>query len=207
MFTIETLRACSDNPEQLELLYRSATKAGQEEDFRQAVEVCYATAPDNLLYAAWHHRLVHEAPVSRRAATAWAWAAPLAVLNGLLFWWLSDSDFMLRVTNPFTGASQGFIPLLVLLAAPIAAAFVLAYLATAGWRRWGRAVGVGLALAAAAAYAIWVYPLAGTRPFQEQYLTLMAMHLPLLAWASVGIFLLLDNRDPAHRFAFLIKSL
>ncbi|RME57797.1 MAG: hypothetical protein D6790_12815, partial [Caldilineae bacterium] len=34
-----------------------------------------------------------------------------------------------------------------------------------------------------------------------------AMHLPLLAWASVGIFLLLDNRDPAHRFAFLIKSL
>ena len=51
------------------------------------------------------------------------------------------------------------------------------------------------------------YPQAGTVPFQEQYLTLMAMHLPLLAWAGVGAFLIARHRDPANRFGFLIKSL
>jgi len=33
------------------------------------------------------------------------------------------------------------------------------------------------------------------------------MHLPLLAWAGVGAFLVADHRDPGNRFAFLIKSL
>jgi hypothetical protein len=35
----------------------------------------------------------------------------------------------------------------------------------------------------------------------------MLLHLPLLAWAGVGIFLITEHRDPANRFAFLIKSL
>jgi hypothetical protein len=35
----------------------------------------------------------------------------------------------------------------------------------------------------------------------------MAIHLPLLAWAGVGARLVADHRDPASRFAFLIKSL
>ncbi len=52
-----------------------------------------------------------------------------------------------------------------------------------------------------------VYPQTGTRPFQEQYLTLMAIHLPLLAWAGVGVYLLWRRRDAENRFAFLIKSL
>jgi hypothetical protein len=207
MSYIDTIRSIKNDPEQLELTYQAARKAGQEDDFRQAVEACYADAPENLLYAAWHHRLAHEQPKPSGSTIAWSWVVPLAVLNGLLFWWLSDPDFMLRVINPYTGEGRGFIPLLIPLAAPIAAVFVLAYLAVAGARRWGRAVGVSVGLAAATAYAVWIYPFTGTQPFQEQYLTLMAMHLPLLAWAGVGVFLLIDQRDPAHRFAFLIKSL
>ena len=27
------------------------------------------------------------------------------------------------------------------------------------------------------------------------------MHLPLLAWAGVGLYLIADHRDPANRFA------
>ena len=33
------------------------------------------------------------------------------------------------------------------------------------------------------------------------------MHLPLLAWAGVGAYLIARHRDPANRFSFLIKSL
>jgi hypothetical protein len=35
----------------------------------------------------------------------------------------------------------------------------------------------------------------------------MTMHLPLLAWAGVGIFMLFGHRDPENRFTFLIKSI
>jgi hypothetical protein len=35
----------------------------------------------------------------------------------------------------------------------------------------------------------------------------MIIHLPLLAWAGVGAFLIAEHHDPANRFAFLIKSL
>jgi magnesium-transporting ATPase (P-type) len=35
----------------------------------------------------------------------------------------------------------------------------------------------------------------------------MAIHLPLLAWAGVGAFLVAGHRDPVNRFTFLIKSL
>jgi hypothetical protein len=35
----------------------------------------------------------------------------------------------------------------------------------------------------------------------------MVMHLPLLAWAGVGVLLTARHHDPANRFSFLIKSL
>lgn len=35
----------------------------------------------------------------------------------------------------------------------------------------------------------------------------MTIHLPLLAWAGVGAFLVAEHRDPANRFTVLIKSL
>jgi hypothetical protein len=84
---------------------------------------------------------------------------------------------------------------------------VLIYLTAVGRKRWRLSAPIGIIGIAAAAYVLWTYPQAGTRPFQEQYLTLMTMHLPLLAWAGVGAFLIAEHRDPANRFTFLIKSL
>ena len=77
----------------------------------------------------------------------------------------------------------------------------------AGRRRWPLAALIAAGLLAAVAYVLLLYPRLGTRPFQEQYLTLMAAHLPLLSWAGVGLFLVAARRDPGNRFAFLIKSL
>jgi len=196
----------SRDPEQLEQAYRAAVKAGQGDAFRQAIDAGRASQPDNLLYAAWHYRLRDVAVAVKTSFVRWGWAVPLALLNGLLFWWLSDEErYSIQIAGGPPGAST-FLPTLLLLVAPLAAVFVLAYLAPVR-RRWPLAVLIGVGLVAAAGYVLWVYPRLGTRSFQEQYVTLMAMHLPLLAWAGVGLYLVAGHRDPGNRFAFLIKSL
>ena len=204
----DTVHTLAHNPEQLEQAYQSALKAGQSDAFRQAIEAGRTADPDNLLYAAWHYRLRAVAATARETFIHWGWAIPLAVLNGLLFWGLSDDT---RFSIPLAGlgrvAPSNFMPTLVLLLGPLAALFVLAYLVAAGRRRWQLAALIAAGLLAAAAYVLLLYPRLGTRPFQEQYLTLMAAHLPLLSWAGVGLFLVAARRDPGNRFAFLIKSL
>ncbi len=208
----DTINAMSGDPEQLELTYQAALKAGQVAAFREAIDAGRAAAPDNMLYAAWHYRLLHAAERVKESFTAWGWAIPLALLNGLALWYLSDDErFRLPLARP-GGAwtDYSFIPLVFLVAAPVSAAFVITYLAAAGRRRWIMATLVSALLVAAAVYVVTFYPQLGTRPYQEQYITLMAMHLPLLAWAGVGAFLISSHnvvRDAANRFAFLIKSL
>lgn len=208
----DTINAMSGDPEQLELTYQAALKAGQAAAFREAIDAGRAAAPDNMLYAAWHYRLLHAAERVKESFTAWGWAIPLALLNGLALWYLSDDErFRLPLARP-GGAwtDYSFIPLVFLVAAPVSAAFVITYLAAAGRRRWIMATLVSALLVAAAVYVVTFYPQLGTRPYQEQYITLMAMHLPLLAWAGVGAFLISSHnvvRDAANRFAFLIKSL
>lgn len=209
MAYLETIKSLADNPEQLEQAYQAALKAGQTDAFREAIDASRAAAPDDKLLAAWFYRLNYAATQVKESFIAWGWAIPLAFLNGLVLWFLSDEDrFMIEIAGVRGGSmATNFLPMVFLLAAPLTATFVLLYLAAAGRRRWVPAAIISAALLAAGAYVLWVYPQAGTRPFQEQYLTLMAMHLPLLAWAGVGLFLTLDRRDATNRFAFLIKSL
>ena len=203
-----TVSALAADPEQLERVYQRARESGETGAFEDAIAAGHASAPDNLLYAAWYHRLKHTAARASAFAVAWAWVIPLALLNGLLFWWLSDDRrYVLQIAGPRPGMAREFAPALILLAAPISAAFVLLYLTAVGRKKGWLSAVIALLALATAAYVFWVYPQAGTRPFQEQYLTLMALHLPLLAWAGVGAFLVAGHPQPVHRFAFLIKSL
>ena len=205
---LDAVNSFSTDPERLEVVYQAAVKAGEVADFRQAIDARRAATPDNLLYAAWYFRLQNAATQVKGTFIRWGWVLPLALLNGLLFWWLSDdARYAIRLQGLRGQEVSTFIPTLILLVGPLAAVFVLAYLAAAGRRRWSMAVIIAVALVAAAAYVLLVYPRLGTRPYQEQYLTLMAMHLPLLAWAGVGLFLVAGRLDPENRFAFLIKSL
>jgi len=204
----DTVSALATDAEQLEQVYHAALKAGETDAFKQAIDDSHTAAPDNLLYEAWFHRLKHTAAQAKRFVVAWAWVIPLALINGLLFWRLSDDQrYMIRVAGTYRGDAVNFLPAIVLWAAPLSAAFVLIYLAAVGHRRWRLSALVGVVTLAAGAYVLLTYPQAGTRPFQEQYLNLMTMHLPLLAWTGVGVFLVAGHRDSANRFAFLIKSL
>lgn len=220
----ETLISIGNDPEQLEQLYQTAVGDGQIEAFRKAIEIERTAAPDNLLYAAWYYRLRSTAVKARESFTAWSWAIPLALLNGLLLWVFSDETrFALTYAGARPGLPMHFLPssfpLVVLLAAPISAVFIIAYLSLAGRKRRQQAVIISLVLLAATAYVAGVYPRLGSRPYQEQYLTLMIVHLSLLAWAGVGAYLIL-GRHEANRsaiggtadltpntFAFLNKSL
>jgi len=202
----DTVGELAQDAEQMENVYRTALKAGEADAFKEAIDEGYRSTPENLLYAAWFHRLKHAAARAKGFAVAWAWVVPLAVLNGLLFWWLSDDRYLIRVAG-LPGTGRDFMPAILLLAAPLSAALMLVYLTVVGRKRWRLSIPVGIVLLIAAAYVLWVFPQAGTRPFQEQYLTLMSFHLPLLAWAGVGVCLIARHRDPANRFSFLIKSL
>jgi len=53
----ETVGALKQDAEQLEQVYQEAVKAGESEVFKQAIDEKHAAAPENLLYAAWFHRL------------------------------------------------------------------------------------------------------------------------------------------------------
>jgi hypothetical protein len=208
MSHLQTIQTIGADPERLESAYQEALAAGETGAFTEAIDFSYAEQPENLLYAAWHYRLQQAVATAKGRVIAWGWAIPLAVLNGLIFWWLSDDQqFMIQMRN-FSGQhAYDFIPTIFLLWASISAVFVMLFLALAGKKRWPRVVAITAGLAALAAYVLLLYPQTGTRPFQEQYLTLTAFHLPLMAWTGVGLYLLWRQRDAENRFAFLIRSL
>ncbi len=208
MSYLELTRQLAADPEQLELTYQQALAAGEADAFSEAVELAYGADSANLLYAAWHYRLAQMAATAARRVIAWKWAIPLAVLNGLLLWLLSDNNtFTVRVANPLTGVEYDILPVVALLAAPISAAVITLFLTLAGSRRWGRLAAVALGLAAAVVYVLLLFRMMWPRFFQEQYLTLMVMNLALLAWAGVGIVALAKGFGSDQRFAFLFKSL
>lgn len=204
----ETIHQLGDDAEKLELTYQQAVKTGEANAFAEAIEAGYAEDSENLLYAAWHYRLAYAVASAKRRVVAWRWAIPLAVLNGLLLWLISDDQrFTIRLTNPFTGQEQTVIPVLFLLAAPISAAVLTAFLTGAGTKHWNRAVTAVLGLIAAVGYVWLLFPGMWPRVYQEQYLGLMVLHLALLGWATVGIIAMGQQRDVANRFTFLVKSL
>lgn len=201
----ETISALSKDPEQLEQLYQEALKNGETAVFKQAIDENHAYAPENMLYAAWFHRLKYSAERAKSFAIAWAWVIPLAVVNGLIFWLLSDMT--LQIKGSIFSMANNWAPVIVLIAAPITAAFILIYFTIVRRRSWLLAAVLSAVILISGAYVLLVYKQTGSKPFQEQYLNLMAIHLVLLAWAGVGLFLVFENRDPKTRFAFLIKSL
>jgi hypothetical protein len=201
----DQVSALAKDPEQLEQAFRQALQAGEADAFKQAIDDVHAEAPDNLLYAAWFHRLKDAAVQAKRYVVAWAWVVPLAAANALLFWWLSGQSFMITIENS-RGIGREVMPTILILAAPLCTAFLLVYFTVVGRKRWRLSALIGILLLAAGVYVLLFYPRTVPGAFQEQYLILMAMHLPLLAWAGVGLFLLARHADSVNRFRFLIKS-
>lgn len=191
------VREASADAQRLETTYRSASQAGDGAAFGEAIHACYAAAPDNLLYAAWYYRLREPLSAPQRQFIDWRLALLLGIPGGLIFWLLSDVE-RFHIQD---------VPLLALIAGPLSAGLIMVFLTLAGERAWRRLALIGPGLVGFVAYVILAAPWLSTVTRQEQYGQLMAIHLPLLAWGGIGLFVLWNNAAPDHRFAFLIKSL
>jgi hypothetical protein len=190
------IESALQNPKLLEELYQKARQAGQASAFAGEIARRFAAAPDNVLLAAWHYRLQPAVPAEEPARRInWRLAIPLSLVLSLVYAVLIDKRFDL---------AENVFPYLVLAWAPLAACMVIAFLTvtrkSVSWR-WDGLLALGVV--ALLAYVTWlvVGPRSG-----GQYRDLMALHLPLLAWAAVGLSILGRKLDDRHRFAFLIKS-
>ncbi|HHY58913.1 MAG TPA: hypothetical protein GYA08_26160 [Chloroflexi bacterium] len=201
MTHLERIRTAQTNPEALEQIYRNALESGERAAFTAAIEEAYIATPDNLLFGAWHYRLTYELVRPVRRAIPWLAAIMLAASNGIIFWWLSADQYMIQVDG------QDHLPLLLILWAPISALFVLTLLVIGGDRRSRWAALLAAVTLALALYPLWAHTLIDAQTLERHYLEQMIPHLALLAWATVGIFVLRGRADASNRFAFLIKSL
>jgi hypothetical protein len=206
---VETIQGLGDDAQQIESFFRSAQRAGEDRKFVQAMRQLSLQAPQNLLYAAWRYRLETEESAEATAHPAaksgvdarriWQVAILVSILNGLLFWLLSDFE---RVTV------LGGTPLFPLVWAPIYVVLLMALLVFVGGRqatrRWLALTGV---LAVAVAYAIGLVWWQGDRRMESQGSVLLLIHLPALAFFAMGFFVLRNDRSPLARFAALIKAI
>jgi hypothetical protein len=195
---LSAIQGAGADPEQLERLYQAAHRAHETGSFTSAMLVTAGAAPDNLLYSAWYYRLQHQTSdaESGRHPINWALAVELSVVLGLVFWLLSDPSWQLA----------NHVPILLLLWAPITGIALISFVTAGAGRNVGLAILMSAAIAALTAYVLLVAPLepAVTR---SSYLNLMLLHVPLLAWGSLGLAVLGWRSATLDRFAFLSKSI
>ncbi len=188
------LGAGADGPRQMEAAYQRALKANCAQSFSAEVERRFAAAPDDVLLAAWHYRLAENASAQGEGRRVpWRLAVPLAALISLVYMALASAAFDLPVGGP---------PFLLLAWAPVGACALILYLALASGKD-RRCLWIAAPLLALLVYATWF---AAADQGLQQYRILMILHLPLAAWAAVGLYVLGRSLDDRDRFAFILKS-
>lgn len=193
------IQAVQSDPQQLEQLFQAARRSDQVEDFQAAVQALHEATPENVLLTAWVYRLqsLAEEIGKPRRSINWGAAVPLSILTGLVLWALSSESFTVR----------GNVPQVFLWWSPIAAFSALIFMAVTAKRGATRTLALGLGLLAVAAYAVLLVPAFRAEWGSEQYVILAAIHIPLLCWTALGLYVLGFRSSASDRFAFLIKSL
>jgi hypothetical protein len=195
---LPAIRDASGDPQRLEALYQRARTSGTAVRFRAAMEASYDAAPDNVLLGAWHYRLDSAVHDARLRGVEWRLAVPISILLGLAYWAISD---------PRWYVTSAAIPLVLLLWAPLAAVAILWYLTLATRGHYLRAALLTVGLAAVTAYVLAVALYAFPGASGGTYLTLMVLHVPLLAACAVGLAVLGWGSAANQRFALLTKAI
>ncbi len=206
------IRAAQGNPRRLEDLFQAARRTGQASDFAEALAAACAEHPDDMLYLAWRYRLESaEAQRAGRLGAGWRLAIVISVALALIFW----------ATSSPTWTTTDNIPMQVYVWPLLAALALVWYLALAGGRsraRYALAIGATLWLAALGGYVFVIERvphavIIGAAPaytdarLMNLYEHLMMLHLPLLAWAAVGLAALGLRFSARDLFGLLTKSL
>jgi len=197
---LQDIRNASEDPKQMESLYQDVLESGESAAFQSDLLAAYEEMPENVLLAAWYYRLQQAVPIEakeKKDGVNWKLAIPLSIISGLVFWLITDTDGPLFLDH---------LPYLVMFWAPIATIFSAAFLVGTAKRHYSRAVLIVVGLMLAGLYVFLISP-GLTGKFQTRYLDLMAIHLPLMAWITLGITVLGFGSIYKNRFAFLIKSI
>ncbi len=194
---MQEILECHDNPRHLEIVFQYASKNGDLEQFINSVLECYQSSPNNVLYAAWHHRLQTDRNqgVSVLHKINWSLAIMLAAGNGLILWLASN----------ITVNSSDFLHYLLLFSAPCTAIFMIAYLHISSKQiRTNIAIlQLSILLIASSYSSSFVSESTG-------YFEIIVPHLIMLSWGAIAIGtinIMSYKTDNKHRnFLFLIKS-
>ncbi len=192
----EQIRAAQNNPEQLEQLYHLARRARRAGVFAQDVSALFQESPEHLLYAAWHYRLQQSGGEDwfARIGRHWRLAILMSVVLGLVLWALSGPNLTF-------GAG---VPYLVVLGAPIIVLFLASFFFLITQSQLPRYAIALLALVAVTAYVmVMIQRVSAT----NDYLPLAALHVVLLAWGALAVYLAGWRLPARDLFAFLLKSL
>lgn len=199
MLYLSHIREAKEDPERMEAIYQNACHKAESNDFQAGLLAAYEESPDNMLLAAWYYRMQQTTEVEEKKSKRgvnWRLAIILSILSGLALWAITTED------GP---AFLDRMPYFVLFWSPIVTLFAVAFLAGTAKKNYLRAVVVTAALILSGLYVFLISP-GLTEKLQWRYMDLMAIHLPLLAWITLGITVLGLRSSFEDRFAFLIKS-
>ena len=200
---INQLERASGNARELEQLYRQTLVTDDAATFRAALAQHIAERPNDVLLSAWACRL--DLPLAHTTAARsdktirhWRTAIGASAALALLFVALADG----RPPIPAPGPAA---PLFWIGWAPLTALAVLVYLAS--FDSFGKNIRPYiLAISALALLAFAALSTSATRT--DDVAILVALHLPFLAWATVGAALAYRYLSPAKQgYAFIAKSL
>jgi hypothetical protein len=190
------IQAVSNDPQRLEDLYQLSRQANEEAEFRADLQELFEKSPDNILVSAWHSRFAYIPLPKPKRTTHWGLAVILGVITGLIFWAISDFQWLFLDKVPY----------FMLLWAPIATIPTLIYLAVISKKNYLYTAISCIGLIVASVYILLVAP--GLSVYVSQdYLILMLIQLPLLCWIGIGIAVMGFRSSDNNRFAFLIKSI
>jgi hypothetical protein len=200
---INQLERASGNARELEQLYRQTLVTDDAATFRAALVQHIAERPNDVLLSAWACRL--DLPLAHTIAARcdktirhWRTAISASAALGLLFVVLADG----RPPVPAPGPAA---PSFWIGWAPLTALAVLFYLAS--FDSFGKNIRPYiLAISTLALLAFAALSTSATRT--DDVAILVALHLPFLAWATVGAALAYRYLSPAKQgYAFIAKSL
>lgn len=207
MITRDRFEVQRGDAAELERLYREAVANAEEPAFREGLSRSAAAHPGDALLAAWVYRLdLRPLPGPRahaaRAALTGHWTTAVAgsTLMGLL-------ALLCGGGQPPVPSPEAANPLFWIGWAPLTGLGILGFLALRGAagdpaQRPARFGLPALAMVLVAGYVGLVF---GGRTGQTAQL--IALHLPLVAWATLGAGLCLGRPDaPEQGHAFMVKS-
>jgi len=179
----------------MEALYQDARNHNRQDAFTEALEAQYELAPENLLLAAWHHRLSRAEGLripTVRAGIHWRFVLPFGALLTLFFFLVTGID------ETFLKGAIAWLPILIF---TVEALVLCAYLVLAGRQPWRWPLAVTLTLCLLAGWAM-VFSVASLRAqtgelgflsVHEQYYQLAIIH-SLGAAALAVIWVAVRNR-------------